>query len=84
MKHLSAWEKNIRCSFGMDIETNTPAYRALKKNTVYVRTSQYAGRMECPARFVAAVMREAGWLVSENKCLEWFHIEDGPRIWIKY
>lgn len=75
-------------TFGMDVETNTAPYRAMKKHT---ERRQVTGRfgiqvniLVCPAQYVAGIMRGAGWLVAENQEFKKFTIDDGEEIFIEY
>ena len=62
-------------TFGMSVETSSPAFRRMKKNAftgkAKPRRSWIARTVRCVrAADVAAVMGDAGWLVKELQCME--------------
>lgn len=78
-------------TFGMDIETNTAAYREMKRNTKAQTVTGHHGIpvsiLACPYQYVAGIMREAGWLVAEKQAFRYFEIEglfDGEEVYIVY
>lgn len=90
MKHFRATHRN-GTTFGMDIETNTAAYREMKRNTKAQTITGYHGirftALACPYQFVAGIMREAGWLVAERQDFRSFEIEglfNGEEVFIIY
>ncbi len=87
MKHFRGYYRD-GMTFGMDIETNTAAYRAIKKNTApRLVTTRYGTRRTvraCPFQNVAGVMKEAGWLVAEHQSFRSFSIDDDGEIFIEY
>ena len=87
MKHFRGYYRD-GTTFGMDIETNTTAYRAIKKNTALQEITTRLGIQRiirvCPFQYVAGVMREAGWLVAEHQSFKSFSIGDGAEIFIGY
>ena len=78
-------------TFGMDVEPRTKAYETFKKSvreeTAYSIFGDPFPALTVPAPVVAAIMREAHWLVSEGKYINKFYI-DGfkgeEEIYIKY
>lgn len=90
MKHFHAVGRD-GITFGMDIETNTAAYREMKRKTQRQTISGHHGIpvnvLACPYQCVAGIMREAGWLVAERQSLRSFEIEglfDGEEVFIDY
>ena len=87
MKHFRGYNWD-GTTFGMEIETNTAAYRAMKKNTPRQQiTGHYGIQVNvpvCPFQYVAGIMREAGWLVAEKQSFRKFTIDDGEEIFIGY
>lgn len=87
MKHFRGYNRD-GTTFGMDIETNTAPYRAIKKYTAPRQvTTRYGIRRTvraCPFQYVAGVMREAGWLVAEKQSFRSFSIDDDGEIFIEY
>lgn len=87
MKHFRGYNRE-GTTFGMDIEANTAAYRAMKKNTQQQRiTTRYGTQRTvcvCPFQYVAGIMREASWLVTEKQSFRKFTIDDGEEIFIGY
>ena len=87
MKHFRGYYRD-GMTFGMDIETNTAAYRAIKKNTALQQITTCYGVERivrvCPFQYVAGVMREAGWLVAEKQSFSKFSIDDDKDIFIEY
>ena len=78
-------------TFGMNIDATTAAYRALKKHTsrkaIVGKHGIVVNILVCPAKYVAAVMRDAGWTVREKRLFFKFDIEgfqDGEHVYIEY
>lgn len=75
-------------TFGMDIDAKSEAYRRMKANTkpktVPWRYGLEKTVLACPCQFVAGVMREAGWLVSEKQAFSYITIDDGDLIYVEY
>ncbi len=70
-------------TFGRDIE-NSPAFRFFTKS-IQLRdvTTRYGGMKRirtCPARLVAAIMGETGWLVSEKENFYKIQIEGSKAV----
>ena len=89
-KHLHAIEFD-GTTFGMEIETDTAAYRKFKSQVKYEKVITAFGtetkEFTVPYLFLAAIMREAHWLVSERKDFNKFCIEgfkDDVFIYVKY
>lgn len=89
-KHLHAVEFDGG-TFGMEIETDTVAYRKFKSQVKFEKVVSVYGaeRKEytVPYLFLAAIMREAHWLVSELKSFNKFCIDgfkDNSFIYVKY
>lgn len=89
-KHLHAVEFDGN-TFGMEIETDTAAYRKFKSQVKYEKVISISGvemkAYTVPYLFLAAIMREAHWLVSEKKDFNKIWIEDfkeGVIIYVKY
>ena len=62
-------------TFGMSVEASSPAFRRMKRNAFTGRVTPHRSRIERDARCVlaadvAAVMGQAGWLVSERREME--------------
>ncbi len=62
-------------TFGMPVEASSPAFRRMKKNAFNRKMALYGGIIERTVRCVraadvAAVMGQAGWLVSERQEME--------------
>jgi hypothetical protein len=62
-------------TFGMSAAASSPAYKRMKKNAFNGKVKPYRSSIERIMRCVwaadvAAAMGEAGWLVSELKCME--------------
>lgn len=75
-------------TFGMDVQ-NAVAFRALKKNISYGEITprgwhHSTKRRIIPAKYVAAVMGEAAWLITENRCMETVRWEDSGELYIVY
>lgn len=90
MKHFRA-TSSYGTTFGMNIETNTAAYREMKRNTKPQTVKGHYGIevsvLVCPYKHVAGVMREAGWLVAEKQDFRCFEIEGlfgGEQVFIIY
>jgi len=68
-------------TFGMSVEASAPAFRRMKKNAFTGKVTPHGSCFERTVRCVraadvAAVMGRAGWLVSEERCMEtirWGH-----------
>lgn len=78
-------------TFGMEIETDTTAYRKFKSTVKIEKVINEFGagayKLTVPYLFLAAIMREAHWLVSERKDFDKFYIEgfmDETFIYVKY
>lgn len=89
-KHLHAI-KFDGTTFGMEIETDTEAYRKFKSQVKYESVISVFGtevkEFTVAYLFLAAIMREAHWLVSELKDFNKFYIEgfkDDRFIYVKY
>ncbi len=91
MKYFHAYDKHIGGTFGMEVDPSSKAYKLMKKNIVWkTKRELHPGykfrwegeqdkKVKCvPAVYVAAIMREAHWLVTEKKAFDWFYI-DGER-----
>lgn len=87
MKHFRGYNRD-GTTFGMEIETNTAVYRAMKKATNRQEiTGQFGIKVNvlvCPYQYVAGIMREAGWLVAEKQSFGKFTIDGGEEIFIGY
>ena len=62
-------------TFGMSVSASDPAFRRMKKNSFTGKVKPHGKFFERTVRCVravdvAAVMGEAGWLVSELRCME--------------
>ena len=62
-------------TFGMSVEASSPAFRRMKRNAFTAKIKPRGSWIErtvlcVRAADVAAVMGEAGWLVSELRCME--------------
>ena len=62
-------------TFGMAVEASSPAFRRMKKNAFNRKMALYGGIIERTVRCVraadvAAVMGDAGWLVSEGRYMK--------------
>ena len=62
-------------TFGMSVDASAPAFKRMRKNVftgkVTPRGSCFERTVRCVrAVDVAAVMGQAGWLVSERRCME--------------
>ncbi len=62
-------------TFGMSVEASAPVFRRMKKNAFTGKVTPHGSRFERTVRCVratdvAAVMGNAGWLVSEGKYME--------------
>ena len=78
-------------TFGMELDTDTPAWRKLKaavKVEKYISKLGFEGRrLTVPHIALAACMREAHWLVSERKAFDYITIDgfmDDATIYVKY
>ena len=76
-------------TFGMEIETKTKAFENLKKSLNYEECITYQGNITTirtvPYLALAAVMREAHWLVSEIKNFNYVTIEGlKDELYVKY
>lgn len=70
-------------TFGMAVEASSPAFRRMKKNAFNRKMALYGGIIERIVRCVwaadvAAVMGDAGWLVSEGRYMETIRWGDDP------
>lgn len=86
LKHLSALETD-GTTFGMDVEASSTAYKNFKK-AIKTETCISVSGYEFKARVVpylslAAIMKEAHWLVSELKSFVKVWIDD-EEIYVKY
>lgn len=75
-------------TFGMEAQS-AQAIRALRKHAFYGEVqprgwSRPTKRLCVPAKYVAAAMGPAAWLVTENRCMETVQIDDGPEHYIIY
>lgn len=75
-------------TFGMEVQ-NPAAFKILKKNITYAYVkpqgwSREVKRRVVPAKYVAAVMGQAAWLVSELRLMESLWWEDSGDIFITY
>lgn len=88
MSHFRGFYTRDYQTFGMEVEVSTQAYRKLKKSITRKKILNRYGREitadVAPYIRVAAIMREAHWLVSENHSFSKFQIDDGPVIYIEY
>ena len=89
-KHLCAIEFD-GTTFGMEVETDTAAYRKFKSQVKYERAISALGMeirvLTVPYLYLAAIMREAYWLVSERKDFDKFYIDgfkDSAFVYVKY
>ena len=62
-------------TFGMSVEASSPAFRRMKKNAFTGTVTPFGRRIPRKVRCVraadvAAVMGQAGWLVSEGRYME--------------
>ena len=62
-------------TFGMSVEVSSPAFRRMKRNAFTGEIMRCRGLFKQTVRCVratdvAAIMGEAGWLVSELRCME--------------
>ena len=77
-------------TFGMAVESSSPAFRRMKKNAFNRKMALYGGIIKRTVRCVraadvAAVMGEAGWLVSEGRYMETIRWgDDGTEHYIIY
>lgn len=78
LKHLHAVEFD-GMTFGMEIETDTVAYKNFKKSIKREKCISYFGdEIECRVvhyLMLGAVMREAHWLVTETKSFQKIRID---------
>lgn len=89
-KHLHAVEFD-GTTFGMEIETNSSAYRKFKSQvkleTAVLKDGAECKRITVPYLYLAALMHDAHWLVSEQKLFDKIAIDDfydGKYIFVKY
>lgn len=89
-KHLHAIEFD-GTTFGMEIETNTTAYKNFKKSVKYEKCTGIFGDeiqdFTVPYLMLGAIMREAHWLVTENMDFDRIQIDGfkgGAKIYVKY
>ena len=78
-------------TFGMDIDTETMAYKNFKKSVIEETAYSIFGDalqvLTAPHSAVAAIMQGAHWLVSEGRYINKFSIDGfkkGDEIYIKY
>lgn len=77
-------------TFGMEIEANTQAYRNFKKSIKREKAINVHDRsmdiMTAPYLSLAAIMREAHWMVSESKLFDKITIDglSDRYIYVKY
>ena len=78
-------------TFGMDVEADSIAYKKFKSLIKYEEViDAWGGKIKdftVPYLFLAAIMREAHWLVSELKSFNKFAIDGlkgGEFIYVKY
>ena len=62
-------------TFGMSVEASSPAFKRMKRNAFTAKIKPRGSWVERTVRCVratdvAAVMGQAGWLVSESRCME--------------
>ena len=90
MKDFHAYDKNIDGTFGMEVDATSKAYKELKKRiTRKTMEELYPDHsfkwwgdekrtVRCaPAVWVAAILREEHWLITERKAFGWFYIDGG-------
>ena len=70
-------------TFGMAVAASSPAFRRMKKNSFNRKMALHGGIIERTVRCVraadvAAVMGDAGWLVSEGRYMETIRWGDDP------
>lgn len=89
-KHLHAVEFD-GTTFGMPIETDTTAYRKFKSQVKCETAISVIGTavkvLTVPYLYLAAIMGEAHWLVTERKDFNRFYIEgfkSDEYIYVKY
>lgn len=75
-------------TFGMDVQ-DAAAFRRLKKNISYREITPQDWRYPIkrkfiPAKYVAAVMGDAAWLVTKNHCMKTVRWNDSGEIYIVY
>ncbi len=75
-------------TFGMDVQSAT-AFRIMKKHVYYGEVTPRGWhhptkRLCVPAKYVAAVMGEAAWLVSEGRYMETIRWGDSAEHYIIY
>lgn len=84
MKHFCGIGRD-GITFGMDIRTGYKKMKAnIKLQTVKNRFGREVRVQAVPYQFVAEMMEEAGWLVSERQSFKYFRLDDGPEIYIIY
>lgn len=77
-------------TFGMNVETNTIVYRNFKKQIKREKAIDIYDRevevLCVPYLFLAAIMQEAHWIVSEKKLFNKFTIDGlgNEEIYVKY
>ena len=75
-------------TFGMEVDGNDPDFRSLKKNAFYGAVQLYPNqimkRMCVRAQDLAAVMGDAGWLVSEKEAMKTVQWDDSPVYYVIY
>lgn len=89
-KHLHAIEFD-GTTFGMEIETNTIAYKNFKKSVKYEECISIFGdkiqEFTIPYLMLGAIMEQAHWLVTENMSFDCIQIDgfrNGEKIYVKY
>lgn len=75
-------------TFGMEAQS-AQAVRTLRKHAFYGEIQPQGWRRKTkrlciPAKYVAAAMGPAAWLVTEKRCMETVRIEDEPEHYIIY
>lgn len=79
----------IGTTFGMNVSGNTVAFRQMKKNVfkaeVKLQHRTLTKKMNCvKSKDLAAIMGDAGWLVSEQKCMKTVQWGDSDVHYIVY
>lgn len=87
-KEFRAWNKD-GTTFGMDVDS-TKATKALKKayyktRTIRIGEVDFNQKYLCiDSRWVASMMGDAAWLVTEHQDFTHIQIDDGPRYKVIY
>ncbi len=76
-------------TFGMSVAASSPAFKRMKKNAFTGKVTPHGSCIERTVRCVraadvAAVMGDAGWLVSEKQAMETIRWGDGSEYYIIY